>query len=77
MLTSHAHHFSRKLSPETYRADVILKPKQMHENIRNVAPGARVEILQDAMHDVYLSRPHVRERALHTTVEWLKDITCR
>lgn len=71
VLTSDAHYFGRGLSEQTYVNDPILKPEQMWQVAPKVSPYAHIEVIPDATHDVFLSRPAVRARALARTSAWL------
>jgi alpha-beta hydrolase superfamily lysophospholipase len=42
--------------------------------VRRVAPHARIEVLDGAVHDVFLSARPVRERALDLTDEFLREV---
>ncbi|AGE36420.1 alpha/beta hydrolase [Corynebacterium urealyticum] len=71
VLTSDGHYFGRKLTDATYVNDPILKPEQMWQTAPKVSPHAHIEVIADATHDVFLSRPAVRRRALNATADWL------
>ncbi len=74
LLASDKHHFSKgKITEATRTSDVILKPSQMREHARKANPDVDIVVLKDAMHDVFLSRRHVREHALAITAEWLEE----
>jgi len=75
MLCSHTHDFSGKMTPTSWQADLILKPEQMRRWIGNIAPGARVETIKGAMHDVFLSEPDALHEALTVTGRWLQSVT--
>ncbi|RAV31249.1 alpha/beta fold hydrolase, partial [Corynebacterium heidelbergense] len=55
-------------------ADLILKPKQMRARIGRLAPHAEIVVLKDALHDVFLSRRAVRDRAIDELAEWLAQV---
>ena len=74
ILTSDKHRFSTKLTEESYEADLILMPEQMWANARNVSPQTTVVVIDNAMHDVFLSRLPVRQRAFEETTRWLHDV---
>lgn len=74
MLTSDKHHFSTKLSEQSYNADVILMPEQMWANAGNVSPATTVVVIDNAVHDVFLSRLPVRQQAFEETLRWLSDV---
>lgn len=74
ILTSHTHHFSTELSYRSFAADLILMPRQMWANARNASRNSDVVVIEGALHDIFLSRPRVRERALAATDEWLQDV---
>ncbi|OFS18144.1 alpha/beta hydrolase [Corynebacterium sp. HMSC27B11] len=71
VLTSDGHYFGRGLTDATYVNDPILKPEQMWQTAPKVSPHAHIEVIADATHDVFLSRPAVRRRALNATADWL------
>lgn len=74
LLCSDKHNFKKgKLTEGTYTSDVILKPSQMREHAQKANKDVDVVVLKDAVHDVFLSRQHVREHALATTAEWLDE----
>ena len=74
ILTSDDHYFARELSQQTYVNDPILMPQQMWEVAPKVSPYAHIEVIPDATHDVFLSQPVVRARALQVTNRWLREI---
>ncbi|MBC2681752.1 alpha/beta fold hydrolase [Corynebacterium sp. 4HC-13] len=73
LLCSDTHSFKKgRLTEDTYTSDVILKPSQMREYAQKANKNVEVAVIKDAVHDVFLSRPHVRAEALETTAEWLE-----
>lgn len=74
LLTSHTHHFSKKLSRESYNADLILMPSQMWQQASNASSLSTTIVIEGALHDVFLSRPKIRAKAFAATDEWLSDV---
>lgn len=55
-------------------ADSVLDVRAMDAAARRLGPEVRVEVLPGAVHDVFLSREAVRERALRVLRRWLGSI---
>lgn len=74
MLTSDKHNLSRRPGKDTFAADLVLKPHQMWEQVRHVAPAAEIAVIPGGLHDVFLSRRRVRDHALSEMLAWLRDV---
>lgn len=72
VLCSDTHRFTRRYSPSSHQADLILKPSQMREHAHLASPDVEIAVIPGAMHDVFLSAAPVRANALETTLEWLQ-----
>jgi alpha-beta hydrolase superfamily lysophospholipase len=59
---------------EMFAADVVVDVHGIDPAVRRVAPHARIEVLDGAVHDVFLSARPVRERALDLTDEFLREV---
>lgn len=73
MLCSDKHYFGRKVDERVFTSDVILKPSQMREFAPQVNKNIDIAVIKDAIHDVLLSRKHVRDHAFDVTLDWLQD----
>lgn len=57
------------------RADVILDVRSMVRRARRLGPQVRLEAIDGARHDVFLSDPEVRQDALARLEDWLAEIS--
>lgn len=61
-----------KWSEELTRADSVLVVEQIAEAAMKLGPSVSFEFLEDAIHDVFLSRREVRQRAYDRLDRWLR-----
>ena len=59
------------VAPEAMRADAVLNVSSMQKRSENLGTQVTIEIVEDAMHDVFLSTERVREDAFRKTRLWL------
>lgn len=74
VLRSDASRLSLRFDERMRRADSVLDVHAMDSAARQLGPDVRVEVLPGAVHDVFLSPPAVRERAMHVLRRWLGGI---
>lgn len=74
VLRSDATRYGWRFDDRMRRADTVLDVRAMDRAARALGPDVRVEVLPGARHDVFLSDPPVRERALHVLVRWLGSL---
>lgn len=51
--------------------DVVLDVRSMHRVAHSIGPHVSIVPIEGAVHDVFLSRPHVRSQALRAIDQWL------
>lgn len=59
--------------PEAHSTDIVLKVEQMKRWLPSIGKHVTDVPLTGAMHDVFLSKRPVRERALETVTSWLSE----
>ena len=74
-LVMHSHHSShpKKWSTEVQSSDIILNVQDIDRCTRHIAGDVQIIAIQQAMHDVILSKKPVRELAYQTLFTWLKS----
>jgi len=72
VLHSDSSYVGDTLSPQALRMDAVLDVEVMHQRAQNLGEQVTIEVIVDAMHDVFLSREDVRREALRRTEGWLK-----
>ncbi|UYG17076.1 alpha/beta hydrolase [Brachybacterium huguangmaarense] len=63
--------FRRRFDEDMRRSDVVLDVTGMDAAARRLGPRVEVAVIDGARHDVFLSEPDARERALHALDAWL------
>lgn len=59
-------------TPDMLRSDVVLVVRDIAERALGLAPTVTVSWVEDALHDVFLSRPPVREAAYAAVAKWMR-----
>ncbi|MDR6972665.1 alpha/beta hydrolase [Leifsonia shinshuensis] len=59
-------------SPDMLRSDVVLVVRDIAERALWLGPTITVSWVQDALHDVFLSRPEVRQAAYASLERWMQ-----
>ncbi|WP_432560655.1 alpha/beta hydrolase [Granulicoccus sp. GXG6511] len=72
VLASARSDFSRKWSEQLKAADVVLDVEQIAKRAVRLGPVVTVVRIEDALHDVFLSPPAVRDRAFAEIARWLR-----
>lgn len=62
-------------SPELLTADAVLDVASMTRYAPKLGDRVQVTVIPDAMHDIFLSRPDVREHAMEVVDGWLAGAT--
>lgn len=65
---------SRTWGPEAMRADTVLEVKHMVKWASKIGPQVTVVSIENGLHDLLLSAPAVRERALSEIDNWLAGL---
>lgn len=68
---------SKNWSPEAMRADTVLDVAHMAKWAAKIGPQVTVVSIEGGMHDLFLSAPAVRERALSEIDNWLAGLQPR
>jgi alpha-beta hydrolase superfamily lysophospholipase len=71
VLHSDSSYVGDTLSPQALRMDAVLDVDLMHTRAENLGDEVTIGIVEDAMHDVFLSRERVRREAFRRTEAWL------
>ena len=71
VLHSDSSYVGDTLSPQALRMDAVLDVGLMHTRAEILGDEVTIEIVEDAMHDVFLSREDVRREAFRRTEAWL------
>ncbi len=71
VLHSDSSYVGDTLSPQALRMDAVLDVDLMHKRAQNLGEQVTIEVVEDAMHDVFLSREEVRREAFRRTEVWL------
>lgn len=74
VLHSDRSRFRPRFDARMRRSDVVLDVRGMHTAALRLGPDVRVEVIPGARHDVFLSDPDARERALAALDGWLGDV---
>lgn len=76
MLTLRSSHsyLNKKYSPAADTADTVLDVEQIQRWAPTLAKDSRVEVIDGARHDVFLSERHAREAAFKATFTWLDGL---
>lgn len=64
-----------KFTEEMRRADSVLDVRSLVHAARGLGPDVRIEAVDGARHDVFLSDADARARALHLLDDWLERIS--
>ena len=75
--SSHSLLKTKVWTPEAMRADTVLDVAQMAKWAPKIGPNVTVVAIEGGMHDLFLSAPAVRERALSETDSWLEGLRHR
>jgi alpha-beta hydrolase superfamily lysophospholipase len=59
-------------TPEMLRSDVVLVVQDIAQRALGLGPTVTVSRVQDALHDVFLSRPPVRQAAYAAVERWMR-----
>jgi len=59
-------------TPDMMRSDVVLVVRDIAERALGLGPTVTVSWLEDALHDVFLSRPPVRQAAYTAVERWMR-----
>jgi len=71
VLHSDSSYVGDTLSPQALRMDAVLDVDLIHTRSENLGDEVTIEIVENAMHDVFLSRERVRREAFRRTEAWL------
>lgn len=63
----------REYSAATDTADVVLDVEQIAKRSPLLGRDVTISTIEGARHDVFLSQQHAREKAFHTTFDWLRN----
>lgn len=66
--------FGLRFRSDMAEADVVLNVRTIAAAARQLGPLVRIEPVDGARHDVFLSAPAVRRRALEIVEEWLREL---
>lgn len=73
LCSSHSY-LNKPYSAAADTADTVLDVEQIRRWAPTLAQSARVETINGALHDVFLSEPHPREAAFHAADAWLEAL---
>ncbi|WP_285114408.1 alpha/beta hydrolase [Leifsonia sp. fls2-241-R2A-40a] len=59
-------------TPDMLRSDVVLVVRDIAQRALELAPTVTVSWVEDALHDVFLSRPPVRQAAYAAITRWMR-----
>lgn len=71
VLRSDSTYSADTLSPLALRADAVLDVEPMQKQAENLGQQVTIAVIEDAMHDVFLSAAPVRNEAFRRTQDWL------